>query len=118
MLDLKVIRTRQTNYPEVFKAINRAFLPEAGIVLQKAAMDAAAKDSGRLKGSIKYKVNFTKDQVAVGTNVEYAPYVEYGTVKMKAQPFLRTALDLRRKELVARWADIYSKVFRVLGGRG
>ena len=27
------------------------------------------------------------------TNVEYAPYVEYGTHKSKAKPFLRPAYD-------------------------
>lgn len=30
--------------------------------------------------------------VYVGTNVEYAPYVEYGTRKMKKQPFLEPGI--------------------------
>ena len=30
----------------------------------------------------------------VGTNVEYGPYVEFGTVRSSAQPFLRPALDM------------------------
>lgn len=29
----------------------------------------------------------------VGTNVDYAAYVEYGTYKMQAQPYLRPAAD-------------------------
>ena len=32
--------------------------------------------------------------VLVGTAVSYAPHVEWGTVKMDAQPFLRPAVDL------------------------
>jgi phage gpG-like protein len=32
--------------------------------------------------------------VFVGTAVDYAPYQEFGTVKMVAQPFLRPSLDL------------------------
>lgn len=28
---------------------------------------------------------------SVGTNVEYAPYVEFGTYKMAAQPYMRPA---------------------------
>jgi len=37
-----------------------------------------------------------KKEVHVGTVVEYAPYVEYGTRKMRAQPYLRPSLDLVR----------------------
>ncbi len=33
-------------------------------------------------------------EVLVGTAVDYGPYVEFGTVKMNSQPFLRPALDL------------------------
>lgn len=31
--------------------------------------------------------------VYIGSNVEYAPYQEIGTAKMKAQPFLRPAIE-------------------------
>lgn len=36
------------------------------------------------------------NEVWVGTPVEYAPYVEFGTVRSPAQPFLRPALDLAK----------------------
>jgi len=37
----------------------------------------------------------TEDNIVlVGTAVDYAPYQEFGTVKMNAQPFLRPAADL------------------------
>ena len=32
-------------------------------------------------------------EAEVGTNVEYALYVEFGTSKQSAQPFMRPALD-------------------------
>lgn len=32
----------------------------------------------------------------IGTNVDYSYYVEFGTTKMSAQPFLRPALDLSK----------------------
>lgn len=35
-------------------------------------------------------------EVLVGTPLFYAPHVEFGTVRMDAQPFLRPALDLAR----------------------
>ena len=37
--------------------------------------------------------------VYVGTNVEYAPYNELGTVKMDARPFLRPAFENNREEI-------------------
>ena len=145
MLDVKLVRKRQTNYPEVFKAINRNFLPKAGVeVLKETRRIIRSKgitDQGTLSGSYHFKVS--RDQVSVGTNLEYAPYVEYGTgiyaeggagrktpwtyfsekygfvttSGMKARPHLRPALDNNRKFLVKLWADTYSKVFRVLGGK-
>lgn len=50
--------------------------------------------TGNLKNSITYKLDLKGDfkKVFIGTNVEYAPYVEFGTVKMKAKPYLRPAL--------------------------
>lgn len=46
---------------------------------------------GTLKNSISHKVDDAEQAVYIGTNVEYAPYVELGTVKMDAQPFLKPA---------------------------
>ena len=37
--------------------------------------------------------------VYVGTNVEYAPYQELGTVKMDARPFLRPAMENSSDEI-------------------
>jgi hypothetical protein len=36
----------------------------------------------------------TPGETFVGTPVEYGPYVEYGTFRMYARPFLRPALDI------------------------
>jgi len=35
-------------------------------------------------------------RVVVGTNVEYAPWLEYGTRRMSARPFIRPAFDALR----------------------
>lgn len=37
--------------------------------------------------------NSKEEAVYIGTNVEYAPYVEYGTKKMDAQPFIKPAVN-------------------------
>ena len=37
--------------------------------------------------------------VYIGTNVEYAPYVELGTSKMNAKPYLRPAVENNRRKI-------------------
>ena len=47
--------------------------------------------TGRLRSSITHEVKSGIGKV--GTNVEYAPYQEFGTSKMKAHPYLYPALQ-------------------------
>lgn len=49
--------------------------------------------TGRLRNSISYGVDTNEPAVYIGTNVEYAPYVELGTSKMRARPFLKPAVE-------------------------
>ena len=49
-------------------------------------------DTGRLRNSITHQ-QYDDSTEVIGTNVEYAPYVELGTVKMGARPFLRPAAE-------------------------
>jgi len=59
-------------------------------------------DAGEQSGNISTVIGTADDkEVYIGTNVEYAPYVEYGTSRMKAQPFLRRALE-ENKETYAK----------------
>ena len=45
--------------------------------------------------------------VYVGTNVEYAPYVEYGTYKMRARPFLANSIQNFQSE----FQEIFKEAF-------
>ncbi len=49
-------------------------------------------DTGRLRNSVTHATVKREKAVYIGTNVEYAPYVEMGTVKQKAQPYLAPAV--------------------------
>ena len=49
-------------------------------------------DTGNLRNSITHEQMDEKTEV-IGTTVKYAPFVELGTVKMKARPFLRPAAE-------------------------
>lgn len=62
----------------------------------KEITDMKAVDTGRLRGSISHAHD--DDSVYIGTNVEYAPYVELGTYRMEPRPFLRRAIDSYRDE--------------------
>lgn len=49
-------------------------------------------DTGRLRNSITHQMQ-GNTAVIIGTNVEYAPYVELGTRRMKAQPYIKPAVE-------------------------
>lgn len=92
---LATLEDAQEIMPELNDAVrNTAFKIEA------SAKRAAPVDTGRLRGSIttKFKSSNTNPEAEVGTNVEYAPYVEYGTIKMAGKPFLNPAYDKHLEE--------------------
>ena len=49
-----------------------------------------AVDTGNLRNSISHTDD--GEYAYIGTNVEYAPYVEVGTSRMEERPFLRNAV--------------------------
>ena len=74
----------------IVRAIDRA-LEEIGLAAEGYAKRACPVDTGNLRNSITHAVEGSEDAVYVGTDVEYAPYVEMGTRRTAAQPFLRPA---------------------------
>jgi len=60
-----------------------------GLTAEKYAKLTVPVDTGNLKNRITHEV--VDDAVYIGTEVEYAPHVEFGTIHQKAQPFLRPA---------------------------
>lgn len=48
--------------------------------------------TGRLRNSLTYEVAMNEKSVYIGSAVEYASYVEGGTMKMPARPYLRPAI--------------------------
>lgn len=72
------------------EAVARA-LEAIGLQAEGYAKMLAPVDTGRLRNSLTHTVE--GDAAYIGTNVEYAPYVEYGTRRTKAQPFLKPAVQ-------------------------
>lgn len=84
----------QDNTGQVIDGIDSAIgaaLEEIGLLAENYATKKCPVDTGNLRGSITYEVDAGDNAVYIGTNVEYAPHVELGTSRQKAQPFLRPA---------------------------
>jgi HK97 gp10 family phage protein len=67
-----------------------------GEQIRSIAKGLCPVDTGLLASSIESFVGFSEMgrlEVMVGSSVRYAGFVEFGTSKMAAQPYLRPALD-------------------------
>jgi HK97 gp10 family phage protein len=53
-------------------------------------------DTGALRESLDREVDGAALVARIGSNLNYAGYVEYGTEKMDAEPYLRPALYRKR----------------------
>lgn len=85
---------RENNSKQIQSAINHAVaaaLEEIGLAAERFAKRACPVDTGRLRNSITHALNMDEEVVYIGTNVEYASYVENGTSKRSGVYFLRGA---------------------------
>lgn len=89
-------------------------MTQACILVQGQAAINAPVDTGLLRGSIVYDVENDGDKIEgiVGTAVEYAPYVEYGTTRQKAQPYLEPALSDNTNRIASIMADAVERGLR------
>mgnify|MGYP002517240862 FL=1 len=60
--------------------------------------------TGRLRNSLTHSVEMNEKAVYIGSAVEYAAYVELGTTRMRARPYLRPA--------VANYTDEYKNLVK------
>ena len=89
-----LVEVREDNREAIANAIDLALvaaLEEVGLVAEGYAKRACPVDTGRLRNSITHIVDEGTRHVVIGTNVEYAPYVELGTRHQKPQPYLKPA---------------------------
>lgn len=115
-IDVDVVDNSAEVLSEMETKVQQA-LNAVGMTAERYAADGCPVDTGRLKGSINYatktKMSGGKDSTPkgtpednaayIGTNVEYAPFVELGTSRMKPRPFIKTAVvnhDSEYKEMI------------------
>ena len=73
------------------QAIERA-LEAIGLQCEGYAKMLCPVDTGNLRNSITHTTDAEGKVEYVGTNVEYAAYVEFGTSKTRAQPYIQPAV--------------------------
>ena len=84
---------------DTLRAAKEAALEEIGLAAEGFAKKLCPVDTGRLRNSISHATS--GDDEYIGTNVEYAPYVELGTHRTPAQPYLKPAVAEHRDTYVA-----------------
>ena len=69
-----------------------------GAEMQEKAQRNAPVDTGHLKRSIGLETTNAGMTAEVEPTADYAPYVEYGTRFMEAQPYLKPAFDDQKEK--------------------
>lgn len=69
-----------------------------GAEMQEKAQRNAPVDTGHLKRSIGLETTDAGMAAEVEPTADYAPYVEYGTRFMEAQPYLKPAFDDQKEK--------------------
>jgi len=101
------------SYQVITKEAIRIALVRGALQIELAAKEMCAVDTGRLRGSITTDKRYIqKFLVMIGTKVDYGPYVEFGTKKMDARPYLFPAFFMFEGEIVKDIKKILDKRLR------
>ena len=100
-----IIRLMQTLPPEIFEKVQQV-LKNGAIRVAETARELAPVRTGHLMASIHVELGENMegqaafDPVQVIADTPYASFVEFGTSKMKAQPFLGPAAEQVEPEIL------------------
>lgn len=97
--EITVVQDNTEEIMSLVKSQITVALEAVGLQGEAYAKRYCPVDTGRLRNSITHTTD--EDSAYIGTNVEYAPYVEYGTSKTIAQPFLEPAATGHSEEYKA-----------------
>ena len=92
-IDLRAIENLQQalkEFPGIVRQELAKAVKELVLIIEAKAKELCPVDTGLLRASITPVVE-SWAAAYIGTNTEYAPYVEFGTKHMQAQPFLEPA---------------------------
>jgi len=106
-------RKKYIDVATILKASSKAAVLAVAETGAGRAAALAPVDTGNLRSSISAK-SVSDTRASYGSNVEYAPYIEFGTRHMAAQPYLRPSADWLRKN----GSRIFAKVLKGALRRG
>ncbi len=86
------------------KAI-RKVVRETAVRVRDSARRRAPRDSGDLKKSIQRKSSKSGMAAKIGSDIVYAPFVEFGTNDTDAKPFLFPSLEEERPHFLTNMRD-------------
>ena len=111
--------------PELYAKPLRDFFKRCGIYVSDRAKELAPVDTGRLRASLTYVVDTGEppQQVEMGTNVEYAKPVEFGTGMLSDAPDSSQSRHWPPAAALDVWAARHgfssgAHVARIIGMRG
>ena len=119
MSSIDIIDDNTDDFLDGMKRAIAAGLEEVGLVAERYAKEELSKpkphrskptprpnvDTGRLRNSVTHAIDGGEMAAYIGTNVEYGPYIELGTSKAPAYPFLVPAAQNHASE----YRDIIEK---------
>jgi HK97 gp10 family phage protein len=100
------------HFPKLTAALRpavRTIVQETILAIETTAKIKVPVDTGALRASI--LSDMTGDTSGeVATNIEYSVYVEYGTVKMGAQPYMTPAAEAERRHFMRKLSDLEARL--------
>lgn len=75
-------------------------LEEAGAGMEAEATSIVPVDTGFLQSTIYHNVDEGSLTLELGATADYSSYVEFGTRRMAAQPYIRPAFDAHQDQLL------------------
>ena len=111
-LDTKVLdRITAEMKPKARKIVNKyglAIASEAARLAPVASMESSGYVGGALRNSILPESKMTGDMTfTVSDGVEYGIWVNYGTSRMAAQPFLEPAFESWTEKFLAAFSELF-----------
>ena len=76
----------------------KQIVKQNGAELQVKAQRNAPVDTGNLKRSIRLEITDGELTAESEATAEYAPYVEWGTRYMDAQPYMKPAFNIQKEQ--------------------